>query len=115
VSKLVGKGQETEMALGGMVLRAISASDRGPEQCFAQGSRAGWRRRFPAIIQGWNFSRTTSLVMEGGAFYNPSNTALEAKVSFTRHFGDQPLKRTVVFSVSECLNIDLHFGNSQEH
>jgi hypothetical protein len=30
-------------------------------------------------------SRETSLVREGRAFYNPSNTALEAVVSFTRY------------------------------
>jgi len=62
-----------------------------------------------------NFSLTTPLVTKSAAFYNPSNTALEAKGSFTSDLGDQPSKRTVVFSASECLNIDLHFGNSQEH
>jgi hypothetical protein len=103
------------MALGGRVLRAISRSDRGQDSALPKVPGRAGEGVFRTIIQGCNFSRTTSLVMEGGAFYNPSNTALEAKVSFTRHFGDQPLKRTVVFSASECLNIDLHFGNSQEH
>jgi len=68
-----------------------------------------------ALRPAFHFSRTTPLVTESAAFYNPSNTALEAEVSFTRNLGGQPPKRTVVFSASECLNIDLHFGNSQEH
>jgi hypothetical protein len=70
---------------------------------------------FPILRPVFNFSRTTPLVTESRAFYNPSNTALEARGSFTRNLGVQPPKRAVVFSVSECLNIDLHFGNSQEH
>jgi hypothetical protein len=48
-------------------------------------------------------------------FYNPSNTASEAVVSFTNHPGTQPPNVTVALFASECLNIDLHFGNSQEH
>jgi hypothetical protein len=35
--------------------------------------------RFPA---GFCFSSTSLLVTEGKAFYNPSNTALDAVVSF---------------------------------
>jgi len=68
-----------------------------------------------ALRSAFHFSCATPLVMESGAFYNPSNTALEAEVSFGSNLGAQPPKRTVVFSASECLNIDLHFGNSQEH
>jgi hypothetical protein len=70
---------------------------------------------FPNMQPAFVFPRRTPLVTESRAFYNPSNTALEAEVSFTRNRGAQPPKRTVVFSASECLNIDLHFGNSQEH
>jgi len=55
------------------------------------------------------------LVMEGRAFYNPPNTALETVVSFTRHPGTQPPNSPVVDSASECLIIDLHFRDSQEH
>jgi hypothetical protein len=55
------------------------------------------------------------LVTEGTPFYNPLKTAQEAVVLFTHHPGTQPPNRTVAFSASECLNIDLHFGNSQEH
>jgi hypothetical protein len=55
------------------------------------------------------------LVTEGTAFYNPLKIAKEAVVSFTHHPGTQPLYRTVATSASECLDIDLHFGISQEH
>jgi hypothetical protein len=58
---------------------------------------------------------TTLLVTEGRASYNPSSTAMEAVVSFTRHPGTQPPNRAFVHSVGECMSIDLHFGNSQEH
>ena len=50
-------------------------------------------------------SRTTLLVMRGEAFYNPSNTALEAVVSFIRHPGAQPPKRTVAHTASECVTL----------
>jgi hypothetical protein len=75
----------------------------------------GARAHFRILQMALHLSGTTPLVTKSAAFYNPSNTALEAEVSFTWDLGDQPPKRTVVFSASECLNIDLHFGNSQEH
>jgi hypothetical protein len=38
------------------------------------------------------FSRTTSLVRGGRAFYNPSNTALEAVACYPDNPGTQPQK-----------------------
>jgi hypothetical protein len=55
------------------------------------------------------------LVREGKAFYNPSNTAVEAVVLLSRHPGIQPPRGKVDFFLSECIDIDLHFGISQEH
>jgi hypothetical protein len=49
-------------------------------------SGRGWRapnNRAARLSQQLFLSFTTSLVMEGAAFYNPSNTALGAVVSFT--------------------------------
>jgi len=59
-------------------------------------------------------SCTTLLVTRGRAFYNPSNTALEAVVLFLHHPGVQPHKKGCAFR-ERVLNIDLHFGISQEH
>jgi hypothetical protein len=62
------------------------------------------------------FPWTASLVTGSAAFYNPSITASETVVSFIRYHGTQPTSRTVASFASECvMNIDLHFGNSQEH
>jgi hypothetical protein len=54
------------------------------------------------------------LVRGDGAFYNPSNTASEAVVRFTRHDGTQLPYGIVAHSASECLNIEFHFSNFQE-
>jgi hypothetical protein len=48
---------------------------------------------FLVLRPAFHFSRTTPLVMKSGAFYNPSNTALEAEVSFKRDLGTQPPKK----------------------
>jgi len=61
------------------------------------------------------FSFATLLVTEGTAFYNPSNTALGAVVSFTHTPVLDRQAKTVAFSASERLNIDFQYGNSQEH
>jgi hypothetical protein len=82
------------------------------------GNRHGNRRcaaHWPILKLRKYFSRTTELVTESRAFYNPSNTAMDSVVSFTRRPGMQPPRKTVVFSVSECMSFDLHFSNSQEH
>jgi hypothetical protein len=63
----------------------------------------------------FHFSCTTLLVRGDGAFYNPPNTAMEAVVPFMSHPGTQPRIITVAHSASECLNIDSHFSNFQEH
>jgi hypothetical protein len=40
---------------------------------------------------------------------------MEAVVPFIRRPDFQPPERAVAHSASECLNIDLDFGSSQEH
>jgi hypothetical protein len=81
--------------------------------------RRGWdgiaRLQPPALARRYLPRRATALVTGVVAFYNPSNTALEAVVLFIRHPGTQPPLRTVAFSARECESINLHFGNSQEH
>jgi hypothetical protein len=49
------------------------------------------------------------------AFYNPSNTALKTVVSFIRHLGAQSPDKKGGQTLSECMNIDLHFGSFQEY
>ena len=68
----------------------------------ANGGRGGLSRGLPRELFS---SRTTLLVMWGGAFYNPSNTALEAVVSFLGRLGAQPPKRTVAHTASECVTL----------
>jgi hypothetical protein len=58
---------------------------------------------------------TSSLVMRTLAFYNPSNTALKTVVSFIRHLGAQSPDKKGGQTLSECMNIDLHFGSFQEY
>jgi hypothetical protein len=58
---------------------------------------------------------TTSLVTGTLAFYNPSNTALKTVVSFIRHLGAQSPDKKGGQTLSECMNIDLHFGSFQEY
>jgi hypothetical protein len=70
-----------------------------------------WRRQEDELFT----SRITLLVREGTGFYNPCNTALESVVGYTRSLGTQPPNTTVVRFASGCLNIERHFGNSQEH
>jgi hypothetical protein len=60
-------------------------------------------------------TRITLLVRGDGAFYNPSNIASEAVVPFTRHPGTQLPHGLVAHSAGECLNIEFHFCNFQEH
>jgi hypothetical protein len=64
---------------------------------------------------GFRFSRTSLLVREGTAFYNPSNASMLAVVSFTHHPSTELPKRIVGRFVSKCMDIDPHFCNSQEH
>lgn len=54
-----------------------------------------------ALTKRLNFSCLAALVTGGASFYNPSNTAMETVVWFSRHHGTQPRNITVVFSVSE--------------
>jgi len=91
-------------------------------QALGRGGLSG--RAFAARVGGlWgtllkelSFYLTSLLVTRGRAFYNPSITALETEVqSYAFHPGAQLSKETVVYSVSECLNIDLYFGSSQEY
>jgi hypothetical protein len=49
-----------------------------------------WQAFFLALRSAFHFSHSTPLVIKSGAFYNPSNTALEAEVSFKRDLGTQP-------------------------
>jgi hypothetical protein len=56
----------------------------------------------------------TLLVTGGKAFYNPSNTAMEAVVSLIRHLGAQPPIKNGCAYRERVLNIDFHFGISQE-
>src|SRR5271166_2053644 len=56
----------------------------------------------PALRRRLRCWSTTLLVTKGGAFYNPSNTALETVVWFIRNHGAQPPNKSVVHSVSEC-------------
>ena len=76
----------------------------GPEGGFA-GLQAGWGGRRGSLGEEISLSFTTSLVTDSVAFYNPSNTALEAVVLLIRHPGAQPPKRTVAFSASECVTL----------
>jgi hypothetical protein len=55
------------------------------------------------------------LVRGGRAFYNPSIAAIEAVVLFTHHPSTETPERIVVCTVSKNMDIDPHFGNSQEH
>ena len=97
---------------GRNLLRLLRFSPQNAPQDGVPGHGAAQPRAFPPVFR---FSRATPLVRESRAFYNPSNTALESVAAFTRRRGPQPSKRTVVFFLSECLNVDLDFGNSQEH
>jgi len=69
-----------------------------------------------ALPQEIFYSSTTLLVTRGKAFYNPSNTALEAVVSLIRHPGAQSPKRTVAHTASGCLTLIsiLEFPRSTE-
>jgi hypothetical protein len=51
-----------------------------------------WQAFFLALQPAFHFSLRTPLVIKSGAFYNPSNTALEAKVAFMCDLGAQPPK-----------------------
>jgi hypothetical protein len=65
---------------------------------------------------GIRFQPMTSLVRGGVPFYNPSNTASEAVVPFSsppRSASRDTLNGCL--SAGERLNIDSHFGFSQEH
>jgi hypothetical protein len=88
------------------------AGEAAPGKCLRSRRLKALR---PILNEGKYFSFATELVTKRGAFYNPSNTAMESVVSFTRRPGIQPPIKTVVFSVSECKSFDLHFSNSQEH
>jgi hypothetical protein len=82
-------------------------ANRWPESAF--------RSRFlQSFYKYFRLFRQTALVTVDGAFYNPSNAALEAVVSFIRTPRSSTAK-TVALSDGECMNIDLHFGSSQEH
>ena len=54
----------------------------GRKSPLGRGSRPWRGAPLRTFLHGFRFSRATSLVTEGRAFYNPSNTALETAVSF---------------------------------
>jgi hypothetical protein len=57
----------------------------------------------------------TLLVTEGTGFYNPSNTALEAVVSFIRAPGAQASSKTGATSASGYKVSNTNLRDSQEH
>jgi hypothetical protein len=80
-------------------------------------------RRVRLPLTQW-FSRVTLLVRGSLAFYNPSNNAGMPWYGNNRCRGsDPPVRAVVVFNQQlnpevrnpEVRNIDLHFGNFQEH
>lgn len=60
-------------------------------------SGVGGSRPGHTVQQSFWFSCITLLVREGRAFYNPSNTAMEAVVLLSRHLGIQPPRKKVDF------------------
>jgi len=99
-----------------MAVRYPETSGGKGEASTGDGRRSPCQRALrPILKEGKYFSFTTELVTRRGAFYNPSNTAMETVVSFTRRPGMQSPEKTIAFFVSECKSFDLHFSNSQEH
>jgi hypothetical protein len=69
----------------------------------------------PALPEKVLLTGVTLLVTGPPGFYNAFNIVQEAVVSFTHSRTLNRVIKTVVFSVCECLNIDLYSGISQEH
>lgn len=82
---------------------------------YGQQSGGDWRRLGVPVPGRLAPKGITLLVRGDGAFYNPSNTASEAVVPFTCHPGTQLPDGRVAHSANECLNIEIHFCNFQEH
>jgi hypothetical protein len=96
-------------------IREQMAFAAGTEPVEGRKQKIAFRSRFfPPFPLIYRFFRQTALVTIGKAFYNPSNTLLEAVVSFIRTPEAQP-RQTATLPDGECMNIDLHFCSSQEH
>jgi hypothetical protein len=95
--------------MGGVDTFIVCQGSRTPEVL-----RSVWLRQVRMVTMGCGSCRSW-LVTGGEGFYNPSNTALEAVVSFIRTLGTQTLCRMAAASAGECTYSHSTLRNSQEH